>query len=449
MHSEMNLEEMKIFFLTCSDEEFEERAEFIHPVDILDVLHEIEEEEIVERILNRFSDEQVALLLDFEEDEEKYELLTLLSEKRQKNIIEEMASDEIADLIEVLEEEEAQEVLELLDSEDREEIQTLLSYKEDSAGSIMTTEFISIRENKTIMETLHYLQTDAPDAEMAFYLYVIDKPGHLKGVVSVRDIISRPFETKIADITNPHVTTVHVDDDQEAVAELFAKYDYIMLPVVNDDNVIVGIITIDDIVDIIKEEATEDIHRMAGLDEEEEVDGTVLDSLKSRLPWISVNMMTAILASTVVAKFSDTISAVVALAAINPIIAGLGGNAGNQSMTMIVRGIALGEIDDDNVKSIFFKEFCTGLILGLTIGTVLAIGCTLIYGNPTLGFVAGGAMLANFIIATVSGFAVPLILKKLGVDPALASSIFVTACTDTLGFFIFLGLATMFLPRLI
>ncbi len=449
MHTEMNLEEMKLFFLESTDEEFEEKAEFIHPVDILDVLHEIEEEEIVEKILNRFSDEQVALLLEFEEDEEKYELFSLISEKRQKSIIEEMASDEIADLIEVLEEEEAQEVLEMLDSEDREEIQTLLSYEEDSAGSIMTTEFISIREHKTIIDTLHYLQTDAPDAEMAFYLYVTDKAGHLKGVVSVRDLVSMPFETKISDITNPHVTSVHVNDDQEAVAELFAKYDYIMLPVVNDENIIVGIITIDDIVDIIKEEATEDIHRMAGLDEEEEVDGSVLDSLKSRLPWISVNMMTAILASTVVAKFSDTITAVVALAAINPIIAGLGGNAGNQSMTMIVRGLALGEIDSDNAKSIFLKEFCTGLILGLIIGSVLAVGCSIIYGNPILGVVAGGAMLANFIIATVSGFSVPLILKKLGVDPALASSIFVTACTDTLGFFIFLGLATMFLPRLI
>jgi magnesium transporter len=449
MHTEMNLEEMKQFFLESTDEEFEEKAEFIHPVDILDVLHEIEEEDIVEKILNRFSDEQVALLLEFEEDEEKYELFSLISEKRQKSIIEEMASDEIADLIEVLEEDEAQEVLEMLDSEDREEIQTLLSYEEDSAGSIMTTEFISIREHKTIIDTLHYLQTDAPDAEMAFYLYVTDKPGHLKGVVSVRDLVSMPFETKISDITNPHVTSVHVNDDQEAVAELFAKYDYIMLPVVNDENIIVGIITIDDIVDIIKEEATEDIHRMAGLDEEEEVDGSVFDSLKSRLPWISVNMMTAILASTVVAKFSDTITAVVALAAINPIIAGLGGNAGNQSMTMIVRGLALGEIDSDNAKSIFLKEFCTGLILGLIIGSVLAVGCSIIYGNPILGVVAGGAMLANFIIATVSGFSVPLILKKLGVDPALASSIFVTACTDTLGFFIFLGLATMFLPRLI
>ncbi|MBR5290674.1 MAG: magnesium transporter [Erysipelotrichaceae bacterium] len=449
MHTEMNLEDMKQFFLESTDEEFEEKAEFIHPVDILDVLHEIEEEEIVEKILNRFSDEQVALLLEFEEDEEKYELFSLISEKRQKSIIEEMASDEIADLIEVLEDDEAQEVLEMLDSEDREEIQTLLSYEEDSAGSIMTTEFISIREHKTIIDTLHYLQTDAPDAEMAFYLYVTDKLGHLKGVVSVRDLVSMPFDTKISDITNPHVTSVHVNDDQEAVAELFAKYDYIMLPVVNDENIIVGIITIDDIVDIIKEEATEDIHRMAGLDEEEEVDGTVLDSLKSRLPWISVNMMTAILASTVVAKFSDTITAVVALAAINPIIAGLGGNAGNQSMTMIVRGLALGEIDSDNAKAIFLKEFCTGLILGLIIGSVLAVGCSIIYGNPILGIVAGGAMLSNFIIATVSGFSVPLILKKLGVDPALASSIFVTACTDTLGFFIFLGLATMFLPRLI
>ena len=449
MHTEMNLEEMKQFFLESTDEEFEERAEFIHPVDILDVLHEIEDEETIEKILNRFSDEQVALLLEFEEDEEKYELLQLLSEKRQKNIIEEMASDEIADLIETLEEDEKAEVLELMDSEDREEIQTLLSYKEDSAGSIMATEFITIRENKTILSTLEYLQTEANEAEMAFYLYVTDKPGHLKGVISMRDIVSNPFDTKIADITNPHVTSVHVDDDQEMVASLFTKYDYVMLPVVNDDNIIVGIVTIDDIVDIINEEATEDIHRMAGLDEEEKVDGTILDSLKSRLPWISVNMMTAILASSVVARFSDTISAVVALAAINPIIAGLGGNAGNQSMTMIVRGLALGEIDDDNAKSIFWKELCTGLILGLIIGTVLAVGCGLIYHNPTLGFVAGGAMLANFIIATVSGFSVPLILKKLGVDPALASSIFVTACTDTLGFFIFLGLATMCLSKLL
>lgn len=447
MNNENYLEDLRELLVTSDSKKLSVELEYIHPVDILEVLHEYPEDN--EIILEKLSDEQIAELLDFEEDEDKYELLMHFSLKRQKNILEEMSSDEITNLMENLDEEEKEEILEMMDKEDREEVTELLSYKEDSAGSLMATEFINIWEDKTILTTLEYLHTAVEEAEMVYYLYVTDKEGHLKGVVSLRDIVSTDFNTPISEITNPNVISAHVNDDQEAVAQFFAKYDFLMIPVVDDDNIIRGVITVDDVIDIIQEEATEDIHRMAGLDEEEKVDGTILDSIRSRLPWLTVNLFTAALSAAVITVFSDTIQAVVALAALNPIIAGMGGNAGNQSMTLVVRAIALGEIEAENGLKIFFKEFFTGCISGLTLGLLLTLVSTLLYGNAVLGIVAGCALMCNLIIATVCGFLVPVILKKLNVDPALASSVFVTTCTDVLGFLIFLGLATAFLPYIL
>lgn len=447
MNDENYLEKLRELLLTLEGESLLEELEFIHPADILEVLHEYPDDNEV--ILDKLSDELIAGLLDYEEDEDKYELLTMFSEKRQKNILEEMSSDEITNLMENLDEEEQEEILEMMDEDDREEVTELLSYNEDSAGSMMATEFINIWNHKTVFTALEYLHTVIEDAEMVYYLYVTDKEGHLEGVVSLRDLVSNPFSTPISEITNPNVISVHVNDDQEFVAQTFAKYDFLMIPVVDDNNIVRGIITVDDVIDIIQQEATEDIHRMAGLDEEEKVDGTIIDSIRSRLPWLSVNLFTASLSAIVITIFSDTIQAVVALAALNPIIAGMGGNAGNQSMTLVVRAIALGEIDSENAKKIFFKEFATGCISGCVLGCVLGFISSLLYGNPILGIVAGCALLCNLIIATVCGFLVPVILKKLNVDPALASSIFVTMCTDVLGFLIFLGLATMVLPKLL
>ncbi len=447
MPSENDLNQLKEQLLHPDPSFIKEQLEYIHPVDILSVLHEFPNE--AESILNQLPDETIALLMDFEEDEDKYELLMHFSARRQKTILEEMSSDEITGLVHNLDEKEKQDLLEKMNQEDREEVSALLQYHDKSAGSLMATEFISIRENKTILKTLEYLHTAVEDAEMVYYLYVIDRQDHLKGVVSLRDIVASDFDTRIAQITNPHVVSVHVDDDQEAVANVFAKYDYLMLPVVNDENVICGVITVDDVIDIIQEETTEDIHRLAGLDEEEKVDGSLKDSIRSRLPWLTVNLVTAVLAAAVVALFSGTIEQVVALAAINPIIAGMGGNAGTQSLTLIVRGIALGELSGKNALRVFLKEFGVGIFCGLSLGAIVALGCLWIYGNPMLGIVAGFAMLTNLIIATVSGFSVPLILEKFSIDPALASSIFVTTATDVLGFFVFLGLATLMLPYLI
>ena len=422
--------------------------ENIHPMDLLDAIHDVNND-IINKILSKLPNDYLALLLDFEKDTHKYALLMKFSTTKQKAILKAMSSDEITDLIATLKPKEKNDILNNLSLTNQAQINQLLAYPQDSAGSIMATEFISIRENKTVLKTLEFLQSNTYEADMAYYLYVTDKQGHLKGVLSLRDIISTKFEEQISTITNTNVFNVHVLDDQEYIAQMFEKYDYVMLPVVDDNNIIVGIITVDDIIDIINKETTEDIHLMAGLDKEEKIDGTLKNSIKSRLPWLIVNLITALIASLVVSYYSNTIQAVVALAAISPIITGMGGNAGNQSMTIVVRGIALNQLTKQNAKKIFLKELGVGIITGIIIGSIVGLGCYLIYSTAILGVIVTISLIANLLIATSFGFLVPIILKKCNVDPALASSIFVTTATDVLGFFIFLSLATICLPYLI
>ena len=448
MNNELTKEELKDLLINANDEDFQAIIDYTHPVDLLEAIHKLDDED-AKIILNRFPDETLGRILEEEEDEERYDFLSQFSKSRQKEILEEMSTDEIVDFVATLNEQQEEEVLSNLNIEDLEDVKELMQYDPDTAGGIMTTEFISIRQNKTVLKTLEYLQQNGHEAEMAFYMYVVDKEDHLKGVVSVRDIITSKFDVKIEDITNPNVVSLNINDDQEVIAAIFDKYDYIMLPVVDDNNVIKGIVTVDDVIDIIQEETTEDMHLLAGVDGDEKVDSNIIESIRSRLPWLVINLITAILAASVVSRFSATIEAVVALAAINPIIACMGGNAGNQSMTIVVRAIALNELNGENAKKVFFKELIVGMISGLTIGLLIGIGCQIVYGNFFLGIVTALSMLLNLIIATMVGYLVPVILVKLKVDPALASSIFVTTCTDCFGFFIFLSLATLVLPYLI
>lgn len=448
MKTEMTKKDLKDFLLNSSDRDFADVIEYMHPVDILDTIHECSEEE-VEKILNRLSDEDVADLLEEEDDEERYDFLKGLSAKRQHEVLEEMSSDERADFVGALNETESKDVLSKLTSEDKQEVTELLKYDPETAGGLMATEYITIRDNRTVLKTLEYLQTVIQDAESIYYLYVTDRANHLKGVIALRDLVSSPFDKKISEITNPNVVSVNVKDDQETVANVFDKYDYMVLPVVDDQNVLKGVITVDDVIDVIKEETNEDFNRMAGLGSEEKVDDTLPEALRSRLPWLIINLATAVLAAACVAKFSATIEAIVALAAINPIIAGMGGNAGTQSLTLIVRGIALGELDKENGRKIFFKEFGVGLLSGAVIGAIVAVGCQIFYHNWYLGLVTFLAMVGNMVVATVTGFLVPVILKKVNIDPALASTVFVTTFTDCCGFLLFLGLATAFLPKLV
>lgn len=438
--------ELKQLLLKGDKNEILEIIDTIHPVDILDIIHE--DEDSAQAILANLSDEVIADIVEEEDDEDKYEILKLFSDAKQKHILEEMSHDEITDLIGELEDDEANALLSKMSSEDRQDVKELMQYDEETAGGLMTTEFISIHARNTVRQTLEFLQKNT-DAETAYYLYVTDRTNVLKGVVSLRDIVGSSFDTNILDITNPNVIAVHYDEDQEQVAKTFEKYGFIMMPVIDEEHHMLGIITIDDIMDVIQEETTEDIHHLGGVGKEERVDSTAFESLRSRLPWLVVNLGTAVLAAAVVSFFEGTISQVVSLATIMPIVTGMGGNAGTQTLTIVVRGISLGDLTKENAMVILLKEIGVGLMSGVVIGLIIALGAMLFEGNPIFGLVTGLAMFLNMILANIAGYFIPVILEKCHVDPALASGVFVTTVTDVLGFFFFLGLATMALPYLL
>ena len=435
------------FILESPFETILEQIDEIHPVDFLEALGEFDDDPLI--ILEKLPDEYVALLLDYAEDDEKFNLLSLFSKNRQAQIISEMSSDELVDLLGTLDEDEQNEIITNMNTEEVEEVKALLSYDPESAGGIMATEFISIKETDTVNETINYLRTMAPDSETPYYIYVVDDLDVLKGVVPLRQIIVSTPDTLIKDIMIENIISAPVDMDQEEVSHIFEKYGFMAIPVVDHNGEILGIITVDDVMEIMKEEYTEDMFRLAGLDEEEKVAGTVIGAIKSRLPWLLVNLVTATLAAKTVSLFENTIAQIVALATFMPMVAGMGGNAGSQTLTLIIRGIAIGEISYENQADILKKEIAIGIINGLCLGLVVGVLGYFWVGSLAFGFVIGTAMLLNLIVATISGYLVPILLKKVGIDPALASAVFVTTVTDVLGFFFFLGLATVMLQYLI
>ncbi|HBW12909.1 MAG TPA: magnesium transporter [Proteiniclasticum sp.] len=428
-------------------EEIIELSEELHPVDLLEALQAYEGNS--KDLLDKFPDEYIAMVIDEAELDEKYEILSLFPQKQKQEIISEMSSDELADMLGTIDEESQRNLLDGMEEDYREEMEELLSYSPETAGGLMATEYIAVKESMSIDETLKFLRDISPNAETPYYIYVTDDHKMLKGIVPIRSILISEPKALVKDVMVQNVTTIPIDMDQEEVSNLFQKYGYMAMPVVDRDQILMGVITLDDIIEVMSDEHTEDLYRLAGLDEEEEVDGTILDSIKSRLPWLIVNLGTAMLASTVVRLFDDTIGKVVALAVFMPIVAGMGGNAGTQTLTLIVRGIALGEIDFENKKEILKKESLVGLIHGVILGLIVALIAGLWEHNFVFGFVIGSAMLLNMVIAALAGFFIPLLLKKLNIDPALASSVFVTTMTDVLGFSIFLGLATVLIRYLI
>ncbi|MBO1263805.1 magnesium transporter [Proteiniclasticum sp. SCR006] len=444
----MNREEkLRETILQASLNEILDLTEELHPVDLLEVLQEYEEDQ--KALLEKFPDEYIAMVIDEAELDEKFILLSLFPSKQKQEIISEMSSDELADMLGNIDEDTQSRILEGMEEEHREEIEELLSFSPETAGGIMATEFVSVKETMTIDETLKFLRDIAPNAETPYYIYVLDDQDVLKGIVPIRAILTSLPDVLLKDVMLENVATIPASMDQEDVSNIFQKYGYMAMPVVDEEQVMLGIITVDDIMEVLSDEHTEDMYRLAGLDEEEEIDGSVLDSIRSRLPWLLVNLVTAILASATVSLFDATISKVVALAVFMPLVTGMGGNAGTQTLTLIIRGIALGEIDYENKKEILRKEFLVGVLHGAALGLIVAILGGLWEGNAVFGLVIGVAMFLNMVIAALSGFFIPLLLKKMGIDPALASAVFVTTMTDVLGFFFFLGFATLMLTYLL
>jgi magnesium transporter len=370
-------------------------------------------------------------------------LLATRSAEEIAKLAQEIPSDDAAALIDYLPEELSAAVLDLMRPKESGVVENLLEYDEQTAGRIMNPHVFALDEDMTVGEAITELQNNR-DVEMVFYLYVKDERSHLVGVVSLRRLLLVSPETPLKRIMTADLISARVDMDQEEVARQVAAYNLLAIPVVDEENKLVGIITVDDVIDVIKDEATEDIYRLAGVAGDERAFTPAGESLRKRLPWLGVNLGTAFLAAAVVAIFEEEIALLPVLAIFMPIVAGMGGNAGTQTLTVIVRGIALGELTWSNSRKALFKEITVGIGNGIVLGVVAALIVWLTRGNPVLGIVLGLAMIINLFVAAAAGTLVPLGLRAANIDPALASSVFITTMTDVCGFVSFLGLATVF-----
>jgi len=375
-------------------------------------------------------------------------LLTGRSSEEIAKLLQEIPSDDAAALIDYLPEELSTEVLELMRRRESGQVESLLEYGEQTAGRIMNPQVFALNEDLTVGEAITALQSSR-DVEMVFYLYVVDARRHLVGVTSLRRLLLVSPETPLKRIMTPEVTSVRVDTDQEEVARQVASYNLLAVPVVDEENKLVGIVTVDDVIDVIKDEAAEDLLRLAGVSGDERIATPWFEAIRKRLPWLGVNLITAFVAASVVALFEGTIKQVTALAIFMPIVAGMGGNAATQTLTVVVRGLALGELSWNSARKALGKEALIGLGNGLVLGIVAAGIAWITKSDPILGLLLGMAMVVNMFVAATAGTLVPLGLKAMKIDPALASSVFITTFTDVVGFASFLGLATVFLRYLV
>lgn len=416
----------------------------LHAADLADRLQRLDADE-ARALLRQLPADKAAAALAEVEEERLADLLGAFDAAQLAEILQRIASDDAADLLQHLTLGLRRDTLAKLPIEIAEGLRALLRYPEDSAGGVMSNRFITLREDMTVEEVRELLRAKAQEerTEDIAYLYVTNLEHKLVGIVSLRDLVFRRAERRMNEILNRDVKFARVTDDQEELARKFEHYHYLGLPVLDADGKIVGVVKASDAMEVASKEATEDMQLMVGLSGEEHALTPWQQSIRVRLPWLYVNLGTAFLAAFVVGLFEETIAKWTALAIFLPIVAGQGGNAGMQTLTVIIRDLALGEITPGDGRRALVKEITLGLLNGLAIGLVVGLIGWWWKGSMILGVVAGAAMLLNQLAAAASGVLIPLGLKSLRLDPALASSIFLTTVTDVAGFFFFLGLATM------
>jgi magnesium transporter len=382
------------------------------------------------------------------DDQILLELVRALDETEVSKILDQMPSDDVVEVVEELPREQAEKILDLMEEEKSEEVQELLEYGEGTAGRLMSPRFVAVNEHATVAQAIDHIRKSAA-GEDAFYLYVVDDHDHLVGVVPVHRLVTAEPTTPLRAIRAEDVESVTVDTDQEEVARLVQRYNVLEVPVVDADRRLLGRISVDDVIDVIHEEATEDIQRLGGVAGDE----TVLDPPRSvfpkRLVWRLINLGTAILAASVIGLFESSIQTLATLAVFMPIVASMGGIGTTQTATVVVRGIALGEMTRHVLTRVMFKELWLALSTGAANGLVLAVIAYLWKGQMLLSLILGVALVFNMLVAAVVGTLVPMLLRAFRIDPAIASSVIITAFTDVCGFFSFLGLATLLLRFLL
>ncbi|UWQ63783.1 magnesium transporter [Leisingera caerulea] len=417
-----------------------ELLEGLHAADIADLLEQIESAERTRliRLYDREFDGEILSELDESIREEVIEILNPLV---LADAVREMESDDVVDLLEDLEVPQQEAILDALEDADRVAVEQSLSFPENSAGRLMQREVVMAPEHWNVGQAIDFMRNSEDLPEQFYHVVLVDPRLHPVGNVTLGRIMAAKREVPLTDLLEETFQVIPADQDEEDVAYAFNQYHLISAPVVDDEGRLVGVITIDDAMIVLDEEHEEDILRLAGVGEESSLADRVIETTKRRFPWLAVNLVTAVLASLVIAQFEAAIAQIVALAVLMPIVASMGGNAGTQSLTVAVRAIATRDLTGSNVWRVIRREVLVGLVNGVIFAIVMGLVGLAWFGSPMLGVVIAVAMVVNLVVAGLAGTVIPVLLEKAGVDPALASGAFVTTVTDVVGFFAFLGLA--------
>lgn len=403
-----------------------------------------------QKIFEFLSPKEVANFFDqLDIDDEDYEdLFDKINATYASHVLEEMSYDNSVDILNELSKSKVASLLTLMDKDEANEIKALLHYEEDTAGGIMTTEYISLKTTTPVKEALMHVKEQAPEAETIYVIFAVNEAGQLVGVLSLRDLIVAENDSYIEDVMSERVISVNVADDQENVAQVMRDYDFIAVPVVDYQNHLLGIITIDDILDVMDEEASEDYSRLAGVSDIDSTSDSVVKTATKRLPWLIVLTFLGMITATILGSFEDTLSKVALLAAFIPIISGMSGNSGTQSLAVSVRNISTGEINEQSKFRIALREAGSGFLSGLICAIVLFLIIVVIYRQPLLALIVGGSLTCAMTVGTLVGSMIPLLMNKFKIDPAVASGPFITTINDIVSMLIYFGLATSFMSYL-
>ncbi len=447
MDFDIILKQIEVWFALNEEERLREFAEDAYAQDIAELLIELEDDQR-DFFFGLLNIDKASDVLEEMNAEMFSVLISSLSETRKVLILDAMSQDDIVDLLGDLPEERRKEIIAYLDIEDARDVRELLVYEEDTAGGIMTKDFVVLNKELSIYQAIDTLRETAPEAETIYYVFVVDKKERLVGVISLRELIVSKPNQLIKEIMNENVISVNVHDDQEEVASIVKKYDLLAVPVVDDEEKLLGIVTVDDVLDVMEEEATEDILKFAGSSELEDMEEDrffrkIYFSVRSRLPWLIITIFGGLLSSNVVKNFQGVIDQDATLALFMTMLAGMGGNVGTQSSTLTVRSIAMGFIEGSEVVKTVAQEMLTGLFVGLVCASISGVAATMIGGSPMIGVIVGLSMCANMFTAATIGTIVPITFKKIGVDPAIASAPFITTIVDITGLTIYFTLATI------
>ena len=426
-------------------DEFAARAGELEPADLADVLAALEDNERVTAVQALPAEISSQALIEMPDEEHAGETLAALDPEQAANIVEELADDDAADILGDLAPAEQERILSEVEDEGRAEVEKLLVYDAESAGGLMTTRLVTVPDTVTVAEALDEVRRQTEEVEDFYEVFVVDARRRLVGVLSFRALAVSPPWRPVREIMEAPAVTVGPEEDQEEVARVLARYNLPSVPVVDHAGQLLGCVTFDDVSDVVEAENTEDILRFGGVSAGEELKGTWQAAVRSRLPWLVLNLATAFVAGAVVLSRQDVITRIVLLAAYMPIVAGMGGNTGTQALAVTVRGLAVGVIPRDQAFGVIAKEMTAGLINGLVIGIIVCIVALLLGHGAKLGLVVFLAMSVNLFVAGFAGAFIPILLERASVDPAIASSIFVTTFTDVCGFSLLLGLASALL----